>query len=283
MKVKHLTLLFLLCFACLCMVSSVYAQDDMGQQQQVTQSAVYLIPDYELYFLFAVAFGIGFAPLFLMLIRCPEALTFIGTQLFGGILIESSDDSGIIEFKRARPYGKEGQYITGADRFGKRTVYVVPRLNGKDLSKRYILKGIRRVMFDHYGGKTGIANKEMLAAIEVSEFEEKTKLPENVASWAKENNIETTTMFKDVKGESKIKVAVEKLFTLDSRKLRQYFSDYFDTSQFDGLLQQKYIQGVNFGRGGKKGGSSSWIIIVVVVLIVAAVAILIAMKTGIIK
>ncbi len=279
-----LTLLF--SFFVLSVVPFVSAQsatlDPQQQQQQIMASSYFLLPDYELYMLVGIVFGMGFAPLFLVLIRCPEAITFISCQTFGGIIVERSDDSGIVEFIRAKPYGHEGQYIAGPDRFGRRIIFVVPRLNGKDFAKRYILKGIKRPLFDAYGGKTVLVNKAILTAIEITEFEDKNKLPANIAEWAKANNIETTTVVKDGPN-TKIKTVVEKLFTLDSRKLRQYFAKHYDPSQFDALLERKYIQGVNFGRGAKKSGGNGWILILVAVLVVAAVVVLVLMSKGIIK
>ncbi len=288
-KLKKTLILFtLVCVCGLAVLPSVFAQgltpeqQALQQQQQIMSSSYYLLPDYELYMIVLIVGGMGFAPLFLILIRCPEAMTFISCQMFGGVMVERSDDSGTVEFVRAKPYGKEGQYITGPDRHGKRTVYVVPRMNGKDFSRRYILKGIKRVLFDSYMGKTALANKEMLAAIEVAEFEDKVKLAPEIAAWAKTQHIETTTIVNDEKGK-RVKLVIEKLFTLDSRKLRQYFSRYYDTSQFDGLLEQKYIQGVNFGRGAKKGGSNAWILILVAVLVVAAVVVVVLMQSGVLK
>lgn len=284
-RLKTLIALTTLCLLALSVVAPfALAQTAQQQQQQIASGSFYLIPNYELVILCVIVFLMGFAPLLLMGLRCPEAITMISAQLFGGIVVEKSDDSGVVEFVRAKPYGKEGQYITGPDRFGKRTIWVVPRFNGKDFSRRYFLKGIKRPLFDSYGGKCGLVTKDLLGAIKIAELDpaERNMLPANIVAWAKENRIETTTVT-EVDGKRSTRVEVISFFTLQSQKLRQYLHRYYDPSQFDGLLEQKYVQGVSFGRGAKKGGGMGWLLIVIAVLVVAAVVVGYLMISGVIK
>jgi hypothetical protein len=285
-QLRTLIVLTTLCLLALSVAAPFALAQTTGQQQQneIASGSFYLIPSYELIIICLIVFLMGFAPLLLVGLRCPEAITFISAQLFGGIVVEKSDDSGVVEFVRAKPYGKEGQYITGADRFGKRTIWVVPRFNGKDFSRRYFLKGIKRPLFDSYGGKCGLANKDLLGAIKIAELDaaDRTMLPANIAAWTKENKIETTTVT-DADGKRTTKTEVISFFTLTSQKLRQYLHRYYDPSQFDGLLEQKYVQGVSFGRGAKKGGGMGWLLVVIAVVVVVACVIGYLVISGAIK
>ena len=250
----------------------------------LSASVDYIVPDWELLVIAVMMLCFGFFPPVFLVIRCPEGLTFLKSQIFGKgeVIVASEDDSAVTSLLRARPYGREGQYITGPDRFGKRIIFVLPRFEDKIFTHRSILKGIRKPFFLHYKGKTGMASAGTLAAIEVVE-RDRLSLPPQVQAWAKENKIITqqTISEEDKKGNviEKVKTAVEVLFTLDPRKLRDYFHDHYDESQYDVLLEQKYQQGANSrGLGGFKLGGG--FIIILAVGVMGIVGVLLAMKMG---
>jgi len=243
----------------------------------------WLFDDYTLIFVLAGTFLGGFLPLFIMLMKCPEARQFLKCWLTGGVIISSADDSGQIEFKVAKSLGA-GQYRAGKDQYGKREIYITPRINNPFITKRFMLKGIRRPLFDNYAGKTAIVNKEVLAAIEVAE--EPAEVPEQVKQWALEHHI---TLPKppppprpDVNGlASKVKGQLEKipLFTLDPRKLKYYFAHYDDPAQTDVLLQKSYLAGRE-DRPSKGFGAGKMLIFILVFVVVGIVVLALALKMG---
>lgn len=67
------------------------------------------------------------------------------------------------------------------------------------------------------------------------------------------------------------------LSSLDPRKIKQYFSDHYDESQIDNLLEAARIEGLQEGREGKKfaiGGLAKIGILFIVIAIIGGVIIL---------
>jgi hypothetical protein len=252
----------------------------------------YLFDDGTLMFVLGGTFLAGFLPLFIMFIRCPEARAFIKAQMTGGIMIADSDDSATVVYRTAKPLGS-GQYMSGPNKYRQRTIYAIPRINNPFISKRFMLAGIRRPIFFHYGGKTVAVNDETLAAIEVTELKKEGKekeIPENVKKWAEEQHVtfnrRKEVMVKDPETKEEMrKLKRQKmtvpLFLLDPRKLRYYFDRHYDESQYDVLLDQARQDGANSrgGGGGMNMGNIGKFLIVV--LIIGAVGLLgIAFLTG---
>jgi len=222
-------------------------------------------------------------------------------------MISDSDDSGQVIFRVARSLGS-GQYMSGPNKYRQRTIYVVPRINNPFVSKRFFLAGIRRPIFDHYGGKTVAVNKETLAAMEIADLNETKKsaeIPANVKEWAKTQGFTLSEKSEDDNGplfetepeQAKDKEATEEptvsdkikkrfkgvvattLFTVDPRKLRYFFDSHYDESQYDVLLDQARQDGANQRGGGFNMGNIGKFLIVI--LIIGAVGLLgIAFLTG---
>lgn len=230
----------------------------------------------------------GFLPIIILVVRCPEALTFLKCQLSGGIIISKSNAAGQREFVVAYPLGAEGQYIAGKNKFGQREIYIRPQTNNGQFNKSFILSGIRRPIFDAFSGKTIMVPPSVLAAIEVAECDEagKKKLPPDVQRWADDNKVtiteieETIQTIKDNEGNEKkrsnkvVKAVLKKFMELDPTKLNSYFPDWFNQSQFDVLLQKAeqtgYLRGLGVRSAGA-GGKPKWAIVGIFIFIIIMV------------
>ncbi len=293
---------------------------------------MYLFSDANLLTVIVGCFFAGFLPLFLIILMTPEARSFIKYRMSGGLMVDSTDDSNQTEYVVAKPYGPEGQYIGGRDKFGRRRIFVKPRTETGIMTKISILKGLRRPIVRHYAGKTVITSTETLAAIEVTEAmdaavagrtldsdEVKNKLvleavPKPIIAWAKSQNIlikepdsgvplskaqfalqwkanlEAQKWYMKLSEEDRvfvfqislaeawsrpqfnpIKETRVSLFSMDPRKLREYFSSHYEESQYDVLLEQKRIEGQSNRPQGKGGSNKTLIIVIIIALALAAV------------
>ncbi len=271
----------------------------------------YLFTDSTLLTVIFGCFMAGFLPILIMVARCPEARTFIKAQMGGGIVVRNVQDEGVIEYIIAKPFGAEGQYISGKNQFGMRRIFVKPRIESGLLNRPFILKGIRRPEFDHYSGKTVVVPPSVSAAIAVAEAK-KSALPDLVKKWAKENQISLkeegtgwTEQEHDVSVpedeanpdgpkktiKQKIKVAkryihytTTTLFNTDPTMLKQYFSEFFDMGQFDVLLerenQEGYGRGLGMRKAGGKGGVNKWFLIGIVIFVMIAVVGIVLLGMG---
>jgi hypothetical protein len=183
----------------------------------------------------------------------------------------------------------------------------------KAFTHRYGIDGIGKPLFDNFAGKAILVNKDTLATIQVAESTIQGKdcpdreLPPQVKAWAEENHIEIETE-KEVATELplvnsetgtpllteegkpitrsyliKKKVSsIEPLFTLDSRKLSQYFGRTHSMGQLDVMLERARQEGRN--EATKPGGGlhfgMGWVLIIGVGFILIMV-VLALMKTGI--
>jgi hypothetical protein len=189
-----------------------------------------------------------------------------------------------VDLIRARPYGSDGQYISGKDRFRQRSIFVDPKGKDHPFTARFILKGMRRPIYFNFSGSTALATPEHLAAIEVAESAKKD-LPLEIKQWAEANSIETTEYEdaedSDGRAIKKAKTEVKQLFLLDPRKIKTYFAKFYRPDQFDVLLEQKYEQGRNSRGGGFK--LPAGVIIIIVLAVMGIIALLLLMKMGIIR
>jgi hypothetical protein len=111
----------------------------------------------------------GFLPLLILLMITPEAREHIKCRIMGGIMVLKFWDTGQCEYTVAQEKGGEGQYIAGKNKFGQREIYVKPRVPAPFMVKPFLLKGMRRLIYFCYAGKTPIVNPETLMAIETVE------------------------------------------------------------------------------------------------------------------
>lgn len=236
----------------------------------------------------------GFLPLMVIVGMTPEAKTFIKSKLSGGIIISKTSDAGYREFICAHPYGTEGQFIAGTNKFGQREIYVKPNTTDPLFSKTFVLKGIRRPIFDAYEGKTVMVPASVLAAISAVESGEKA-LPEHIKKWASENNIsvkvteertQTLTAPVDptnpdgqqmtVQNKSIISKFVKtSLFLTNPLGLKGYFANWWDQTQYDVMLQKEHQLGYLEGFGLRKegagaGGNKKFLIIGVIICLALA-------------
>lgn len=129
-------------------------------------------------------------------------------------------------------------------------------------------------------------------------------LPPEVLAWAKQNDItlqeptyeeiETQTYSQPDK-DGKVTVTSSKelkrigvkdvfynLLALDPRKLKNYFSDHYDESQIDNLLEAARIEGLQEGREGKKFhiGTLGKIAIAFIVIAIVGAIVVIGLQGG---
>lgn len=253
----------------------------MACSQEENKETFYVFDDPTLMFILLGTFLAGFLPLLIMFIRCPEARAAVKCWLQGGVMIDSADDSGQEELIVARHLG-EGIYLAGKNKYGKRRIFVIPRISNPFITKRFILKGIRRPIFHHYAGKTAIVNAETLAAIEVTETEKKEEIPPAVKKWAEEHHVTlpvTTVKLPsdDVMAQPQVTTKEQKipLFNLDPRQLRYYFAEHYDESQYDVLLERARQEGYMEGRGGS-AVMGKWILVIIIIAIVGVLILFVA-------
>ena len=251
----------------------------------------------------------GFLPLLILIMICPEAREHIKCRVSGGVIVEKFYDTGQVEYVVAKERAGEGQYVAGKNAFGQREIYLKTRIGDRFMTKPFLLKGMRRLKFFAYAGKTPIVNHETMLAIEaveaptvqaklsdpvrkwfkskhpsvLTEFDElanngglqlrEKALPPDVQDWVENNGLHITEpIYEDVEqpkielenGVAKV-VGTEKvnqqtglqdvyypLTDIDPRKLKTYFSDHYDESQIDNLLESARIEGLQEGREGKR-------------------------------
>jgi hypothetical protein len=283
----------------------------------------------------------GFLPLLILLMITPEAREHIKCRIMGGIMILKFWDTGQCEYTVAQEKGGEGQYIAGKNKFGQREIFIKPRMATPFMVKPFLLKGMRRLIYFCYAGKTPIVNPETLMAIETVEapdqpiilptefrswanknhpkilqaFDDEANnggsdlrvkdLPPEVAEWAKQNSISVQEpVYGDVLvpkfsqpdknglthyvGNEKVRQVVgnkdvfHNLSSLDARKLKHYFSDHYDESQIDNLLEAARIEGLQEGREGKRFqiGMLGKIAIAFIVIAVIGVIVIIGLQGG---
>lgn len=236
----------------------------------------------------------GFLPLLIIVGMTPEAKVFIKSKLGGGIVISKTSDAGYREFVCAHPYGTEGQFIAGPNKFGQREIYVRPDSTDPLFSRSFVLKGIRRPIFDAYEGKTVLVPPSVLAAIALVESG-KQAIPEHIKKWANDNEISikeietksnTLTAPVDPNNPEGQKMTIEsktsktnyvkkKLFLFNPIALRDYFKVWYDQSQYDVLLQEEhqlgFLEGFGLRReGAGAGGNKKWLIIGIVICLALA-------------
>jgi hypothetical protein len=130
------------------------------------------------------------------------------------------------------------------------------------------------------------------------------ELPPEVLKWAKQNDITLQeSTFEEVENKTysqpdekgNVTVTTSKglqrtgvkdvfynLLSLDPRKLKSYFSDHYDESQIDNLLEAARIEGMQEGREGKRFriGTLGKIAIVFIVIAIVGAIVVIGLQGG---
>jgi hypothetical protein len=238
-----------------------------------------------MFMLFGLGFAVGIFILIYLFRKVPETLVLVRAYFGKKVLIADCSDVGPVDFLPTKPMS-EGQFEVSPYNFK-----VLPRLQNP-LRARFWLRKSKIPILWSYTGTTAAVAADILAAIEIADTPKKEDIPNDVKAFAKTHyldfsvDVEKKTREKDPDNSRKFRfikktvkeTVTESLFALDPRKLKTYFTEHYDPTQFRNLLKEHYQSGWEDGHGTKPKGFPKWLPLAIfgIVMIVLIVIVIVA-------
>ncbi len=230
--------------------------------------------------LFGLGLGGGLFILLYILRKVPETGDLIKAYFRKRVVIIDCLETGPVDLVPTEPMS-EGEFKVSPFNFK-----VLPRFQNP-LRARFWLRKSRIPVLFSYSGTTVAVAADVLAAVEVAEAP-KEELPAGVKKWAEDHKLDLTVELEKKQKEKekdssrwhwtkktvKDKVT-ETLFALDPRKLKAYFTEHYDPSQFRNLLKEHYQSGWEDGHGTKPKGYPKWLPLAIFLVVIAVIGIII--------
>jgi len=195
-----------------------------------------LIPELLLYlFIFLPAFIILMVFLLVLLKAPPQAKTFMKAKFLKRNTLVLSGEDGSLDIV-APKINK-----TGSLEVSKGEVYQPLKGTNPIISDRFFWRKTGIPAFLSAGRKAIYASPKLLEAIEVVE-RDKAEIPEHIKKWAEQTKIPIETLVKE--GDKNVKkTTLQKLFTMNVNKLKNYLEGAIDIDAEKLLYKQAFQEG----------------------------------------